>query len=80
VGTPVTFQRCLLFIIATANKQFTLTAGKFVPVSNKTMMNVSECVYPFRVSAQSTHKRGQSANGKEAQKARSFFFVAITVY
>jgi hypothetical protein len=41
VGTPVPFQRCLAFIIATANKQFTLTAGKFVPVSNKTMMNVS---------------------------------------
>jgi MFS-type transporter involved in bile tolerance (Atg22 family) len=40
VGTPVPFQRCLVFIIATANKEFTLTAGKFVPVSNKTMMNV----------------------------------------
>jgi hypothetical protein len=40
VGTPVPFQRCLLFIIATANKEFTLTAGKFVPVCNKTMMNV----------------------------------------
>jgi hypothetical protein len=41
VGTPVPFQRCLAFIIAAANKEFTLTAGKFVPVSNKTMMNVS---------------------------------------
>jgi hypothetical protein len=41
VGTPVPFQRCLAFIIATANKEFTLTAGKFVPVSNKTMINVS---------------------------------------
>jgi hypothetical protein len=41
VGTPVPFQRCLAFIIATANKEFTLTAGKFVPVSNVTMMNVS---------------------------------------
>ena len=40
VGTPVQFQRCLIFIIATANKEFTLTAGKFVAVSNKTMMNV----------------------------------------
>jgi hypothetical protein len=39
-GTPVYFQRCLVFIIATANKEFTLTAGKFVPVSNSTMMNV----------------------------------------
>jgi hypothetical protein len=40
VGTPVPLQRCLVFIIATANKEFTLTAGKFVPVCNKTMMNV----------------------------------------
>ncbi|XP_033609376.1 uncharacterized protein LOC117282726 [Cryptotermes secundus] len=40
VGTPVPFQRCLAFIIATANKEFTLTAGKFVPVSNKTMINM----------------------------------------
>ncbi|PNF24012.1 hypothetical protein B7P43_G08632 [Cryptotermes secundus] len=39
VGTPVPFQRCLAFIIATANKEFTLTAGKFVPVSNSTMMS-----------------------------------------
>jgi hypothetical protein len=41
VGTPVPFQRCLAFIIATANKGFTLTAGKFIPVSNKTMISVS---------------------------------------
>ena len=40
VGTPVPFQRCLIFIIATANKGFQLTAGKFVPVSNLTSMNV----------------------------------------
>jgi hypothetical protein len=40
VGTPIPFQRCLMFIIATANKDFQLTAGKFVPVSNLTMMNV----------------------------------------
>jgi len=40
IGTPVPFQRSLVFIIASANKEFTLTAGKFVPVSNKTMMNV----------------------------------------
>jgi hypothetical protein len=42
VGTPVPFQRCLAFIIAGANKKFTLTAGKFVPVFNTTMMNVSK--------------------------------------
>ena len=40
VGTPIPFQRCLMFILATANKVFQLTAGKFVPVSNVTMMNV----------------------------------------
>ncbi|GFG41080.1 hypothetical protein Cfor_07917, partial [Coptotermes formosanus] len=27
VGTPVPFQRCLMFFIATANKEFKLTAG-----------------------------------------------------
>jgi hypothetical protein len=40
VGTPVPLQRCLMFIIATANKEFKLTAGKFVPVSNVTTLNV----------------------------------------
>jgi len=40
IGTPVSFQRCLVFVIATANKGFTLTAGKFVPVSNRTLLNV----------------------------------------
>ena len=43
VGTPVSFQRYLMFIITAANKKFHLTAGKFVPVSNVTMMNV--CIY-----------------------------------
>jgi len=43
VGTPIPFQRCLMFIIAAANKEYQLTAGKFVPVSNETMMNV--CIY-----------------------------------
>jgi hypothetical protein len=47
MGTPVPFQRCLIFIIATANKQFRLTAGKFIPVSNETMMNVRMCVYTY---------------------------------
>ena len=40
VGSATTFQRCLMFIIATANKEFQLTAGKFVPVSNVTTLNV----------------------------------------
>jgi hypothetical protein len=55
VGTPVPFQRCLVFIIATANKEFKLTAGKFVPVSNKTMMNVRILIkerYKERLSEQ----------------------------
>jgi hypothetical protein len=42
VGTPIPFQRCLMFIIATASKGFQLTAGKFVPVSNVTMINVGK--------------------------------------
>ena len=46
VGTPVSFQRFLVFIIATANKGFTLTAGKFVPVCNSTMMNVGTLIVP----------------------------------
>ena len=41
VGTAIPFQRCLMFIIATANKEFHLTTGKFVPVSNVTTINVS---------------------------------------
>jgi len=45
VGTPIQFQRCLMFIIATANKGFQLTAGKFVPVSNVTTLNVCFCQF-----------------------------------
>ena len=44
VGTAIPFQRCLMFIIVAANKEFQLTAGKFVPVSNVTMMNVCMCI------------------------------------
>jgi len=40
VGTAIPLQRFLMFIIATANKAFQLTAGKFVPVSNVTTLNV----------------------------------------
>jgi hypothetical protein len=43
VGTPIPFQRSLMFLIAAANKEIQLTAGKFVPVSNVTMMNV--CIH-----------------------------------
>jgi hypothetical protein len=41
IGTPVPFQRCLIFIIATARREFTLTAGKFASVSRETMLKVS---------------------------------------
>jgi hypothetical protein len=40
VGTPVPFLRSLTFIIKMANKETVLTAGKFVPVSKATLMNV----------------------------------------
>jgi hypothetical protein len=44
VGTPIPFQQCLMFIIATDNKGFQLTAGKFVPESKVTMLNVRSTV------------------------------------
>ena len=46
VGTPVPFVRCLSFVIAMANKEVVLTAGKFVPVSKETLMSVG---YHFRL-------------------------------
>ncbi|KAJ4437170.1 hypothetical protein ANN_17305, partial [Periplaneta americana] len=39
VGAPVSYQRCILFIIAKSNQEFQLTACKFVPLSNTTMMS-----------------------------------------
>ena len=44
VEAPVSVQRSLVFIIAMASKEFTLTAGKFVPVSRTTMLNVRSCI------------------------------------
>jgi hypothetical protein len=46
---PAPFTRCLVFIIAMASKEFTLTAGKFVAVSRKTMLNVRIMFYFFSV-------------------------------
>jgi hypothetical protein len=40
VRTLMPFQLCLIFIIIPANKEYGLTAGKFVPVSNLTTFNV----------------------------------------
>jgi hypothetical protein len=39
-----------MFIIAAANKEFQLTAGKFVPVSNVTTLNVGENICIFSVA------------------------------
>jgi hypothetical protein len=61
VGTPVPFQRCLVLIVATANKQFTLTAGKFVPVSNSTMMNVRRLIV-LCILRQGTRERRHQYN------------------
>jgi hypothetical protein len=52
VGTPVQFQRCMMLVIAMANKTITLTAGKFVPVSKATIMNV---IITFYVNSQYKH-------------------------
>ena len=46
VGAPVQFQRSVCFIIAAANRKFRLTAGKFVPVCNSTLMNVRKFTIP----------------------------------
>jgi hypothetical protein len=54
-----------MFIIATANEKFHLTAGKFVPVSNVTMMNVSmNCVLMY-VHYICMHIRGSIQNISE---------------
>jgi hypothetical protein len=40
VGTPIPFQKCIKTIIAASNNEVTLTAGKFVPVTIRTLVNV----------------------------------------
>jgi hypothetical protein len=52
-----------MFIIATANKQFQLTAGKFVPVSNVTMMNVRMyvCMHIFMFDGMYAKEAGCAA-------------------
>ncbi|PSN50405.1 Odorant receptor 77, partial [Blattella germanica] len=39
IGAPIPFQRSILLMITRTNQSFVLTAGKFVPVNNETMMN-----------------------------------------
>ncbi|PNF35138.1 hypothetical protein B7P43_G09269 [Cryptotermes secundus] len=45
VGAPVPFQHSLIIINIIASKKFSLTAGKFVPVSNKTMLSVRKSIF-----------------------------------
>jgi hypothetical protein len=40
IGAPIPFQTCIRLIISGANKEIILTAGKFVPVTIRTMINV----------------------------------------
>jgi hypothetical protein len=41
IGTPTSFQKSLIFVIATSKREFTLTAGGFVTVSRESMLKVS---------------------------------------
>ncbi|KAJ4437146.1 hypothetical protein ANN_17281 [Periplaneta americana] len=45
VGTPVSFQRSLAIMIACANQEVVMTAGKIVPISKQTIMNASLTIY-----------------------------------
>jgi hypothetical protein len=54
VGTPVLLQDSFPFVIAAANKEFELTAGKFVPRCNSTMMNVRLLIV-LRIVTHVTH-------------------------
>ncbi|PSN53052.1 Odorant receptor 90 [Blattella germanica] len=40
IEAPISFQKSIMLIITRTNARFNLTAGKFVPVNNKTMMNI----------------------------------------
>ncbi|PSN52869.1 hypothetical protein C0J52_14479 [Blattella germanica] len=40
IGAPISFQKSILLMITRTNQPFFLTAGKFVPVNNATMMNI----------------------------------------
>ncbi|XP_069688270.1 uncharacterized protein [Periplaneta americana] len=67
VGAPVEYQRCILFIIAQANHGFNLTAGKFVPLSNKTlmsMMNESLSLFMFLLTMKD---KNESMHGELTQ-------------
>ena len=41
VGAPISFQRSILVITTATTRDFTFTAGKFIPINNETLMSVS---------------------------------------
>ncbi|PSN49281.1 Odorant receptor 96 [Blattella germanica] len=48
IGTPIPVQKTILFIIARGNTDVTITAGKFVPLSNVTLMHmINNCLSMF---------------------------------
>ncbi|KAJ4437142.1 hypothetical protein ANN_17277 [Periplaneta americana] len=55
VGAPISFQRCIAFIIAIANKKMVLTAGKCVPVSKETMMSYQFAYLPGKSTEAALH-------------------------
>ena len=80
IGTPVSFQRCLVFIINSANKGFTLTAGKFVPVSNNTMLNVrTQCTISWRVVLKifSWQRYYQNSHKRHSDIRNTYIFIGI---
>ncbi|XP_069688276.1 odorant receptor 42a-like [Periplaneta americana] len=40
IGSPVPYQRCILFIMSVSNKGLNFMAGKIVPVTNSTLMGM----------------------------------------
>ncbi|KAJ4437149.1 hypothetical protein ANN_17284 [Periplaneta americana] len=62
VGTPVSFQRSLAIMIACANQEIVMTAGKFVPISKQTMVNIfQESISLFMFLLQVRVKNGNEA-------------------
>ncbi|PSN52278.1 hypothetical protein C0J52_08315 [Blattella germanica] len=61
IGTPISFQRSILLIISRTSKPFILTAGKFLPVNNATMMNIfneSLSLFMFLLHMKDKHDEG----------------------
>ena len=61
-GSPVLFENCLLFNIATANKLFKRTAADLVPMCNPTMKNVRILNAPCR------HKKRSMREGERERE------------